>query len=129
MPMSSAADDLSLPSEVARLGRPEQIFDLSAGRLAGGQIATVVFYAIFMVPAFAIAIIMFLNGIIGLHPTPPPPSVNFGAGSFFLACGLGLGYSSYRILVTNRRTEGTYYIFRDFLVVACPGRPTRQIAW
>jgi hypothetical protein len=127
--MSTAADGPRLPPEVARLGTPEQVFDLSAGPLSMKRLCSAVLSGICALPSFGLAFGMLLWGIAPQGEGAAPPVVYFIGAAIFGGGGLWLVYSAYLYAWGGRRASGSYYLFRDLLAVVGPDWSIRQIAW
>jgi hypothetical protein len=117
-----------LPSELAQLGKPDEVFDLAASKHSSHTKVVVGACLVFMVISFAIAVPMLACGIKPFGKTPPPPAIAFSFGGLCLVLGLGLAYGAYYFAYERRPGTESYHLFPRVLVIRTPAG-ARPIEW
>src|SRR4051794_1097301 len=125
----ATADGVEAPVEVAGLGRAEQVFDFTTGKLAGMVVFAIVGCVIGMVLCLALACPMLACGIKPFGKNAPPPAVCFTVAGVLATLGLAFAYGAYYYAFESRERAASYHLFRDLLVVVQRETQPRQIAW
>ena len=127
--MSTAVATPSQPPELASLGEPEQVFDLSAGSISKDRMFCAITCVVGVVFCFALGVPLLVCGIKPFGKSAPPPEVCFSVGGVLAVLGMSLAWGAYYCVYGSRWSTGTYHLYRDCLVVVGPDHNTRKLAW
>src|SRR5258705_7258104 len=81
-----------LPPEVAKLGTPDEVFDLAASQHSSQTLLMIVLCLVMMVVCLVMGGPLVACGIKPFGKTPPPLWVCFGIGGRCLLLGMGSAY-------------------------------------
>jgi hypothetical protein len=127
--MSIATQEPSLPPEIARLGQPERVFDLSAGKATANSLLAAAGGVVGLLCCLGMAIPTFVCGVKPYGQNPPSPDICFFVAGVLTVLGLAVAISSFWYALGGRRSGQAYHIYRDCLAVVGADGDVRRIAW